>query len=64
MSDDPLLAALARIDAKLEKTRADIMARIDRLQAQVAQQIESGVISVACPPTLRTTLGQRATALP
>ena len=40
-------AKVERLDAKIDKTRADIMARIDRLQDQVAQHVESGVISVA-----------------
>jgi hypothetical protein len=35
MSDDPVLAALARLEAGLTKLRTDLMERIDRLQHTV-----------------------------
>jgi hypothetical protein len=38
---------ISALDTKLDQTRSDIMARIDRLQDQVTQQLEAGTISVA-----------------
>jgi hypothetical protein len=35
MSDDPILAALARLEAGQTALRVDFMARMDRLQARV-----------------------------
>ncbi len=38
MSDDPILAALARLEAGQGKLRVDLMARMDRLQDTLTEQ--------------------------
>lgn len=65
MSDEPIQAALARLQEAIDKVsngqealradlteaRAAIMARVGRLQGQLTQQIEAGMVSVSLAAT-------------
>jgi hypothetical protein len=46
MSGDPILAALARLEAGQTALRVDLMARIDRLQDAVTLQHEERIVDI------------------
>jgi hypothetical protein len=46
MSGDPILAALARLEAGQTSLRVDLMARIDRLQDVVTLQHEERIVDI------------------